>query len=219
MTDYSAVKKRMNMNHVLQEWLVRCRRELESHPDHLLSFATRRAMLLKLGPLMPDARGFGRELGVGKRRRLELAWWCASQVVPVWESTFGDRAPCDLLHLVRGYLDGGVTLEAVKAATDAQQGRLGNSPQGKDAAYLACRAMVACGWVAVGDELLVPDAGVSDEELKESQDPDLWDPAFLAAAALAGGIPGTPHFSRNRMLELWTWYLDIAVPGVCRLVR
>ena len=195
-----------------------CRDEIEQDAQHRMSFASRRALLLALGPQELDAKGYGIELTTGKRRRLLLALLASRRVAPFWARDFGTPALENLLALVEQYLANAVTVADIRRRTDALQGGLFNDPQGKDQAYLAGRAVAATGWVAVGDELLSTQAGVTPEDLLHPEDPDLWDPAFFAAGAWAGGMPWSPSFSAAAYLEFWRWYLDDAVPHAWRPV-
>jgi hypothetical protein len=71
--------------------------------------------------------------------------------------------------------------------------------------------------VAVSDELLYPDAGVTQEQLDDPEDPDLRDPAYWAAAAAGGGHPWMSGFRASDYQSFWHWYLDVAVPSVAEL--
>lgn len=205
------------MDHAVERLIEHCRRELLGDPNHLLSFSSRRSLLKALGPLVLDARGYGRELSAGKRRRTELAWRAAMRSVSAWEQGYGTLHAHSILDSVRAYLDGRATLESLEAQADAFQGALLHDQRGNAAAYLAGRAAAAAAWVAVGDEMLVPDAGVTQAGLDHPEDPDLWDAAFFAAGSTAGGIPGAPAFDRDAYREFWLWYLDQAVPAACEL--
>jgi hypothetical protein len=195
------------------EAIERCRSEVSSDPKHQLSFRTRRELLRVLGPQRLDAKGYGVELVSGKRRRVSLALRVARRVAPFWVTDFGTPALDVVLDTVERYLTGAAAISEVRRRTDSLQGALLNDPQGKDRAYLAGRATAAAGWVAVGDEVLSVEAGVTPEELDDPQDPDQWDPAFFAAGAWAGGMPWMAAFVPDRYLEFWTWYLDDAVPA------
>lgn len=195
-----------------------CRTEIEQDEQHRMSFASRRALLLTLGPQQRDARGRCVELATGKRRRLLLALDASRRVASFWSRDFGTPALDNLLGQIEGYLGGTVSIDDVRKKTDSLQGGLANDPRGKDQAYLAGRAVAGTGWVAVGDELLAADEGASEEELADPEDPDLWDPAFFAAGAWAGGMPWTPSFSATAYRDFWQWYLDEAVPRAWRAV-
>jgi hypothetical protein len=203
---------------IVTDLINRCRAEMLADANFVLSFATRRALLRALGPLLLEDHGYGRQLGPGKRRRTELAWRCANEVAPAWEAAFQSPAARNINAQIRAYLDGQLGADAVEKSADALQGALFNDPQGKDEGYLAGRAACAAAWVAVGDEMLVPDAGCTQEQLDHPEDPDLWDCAFFAAASHAKGIPGTANFDKDRMLAFWEWYLGVAVPKVCEAV-
>ncbi len=148
-----------------------------------------------LGPQELDAKGYGIELTIGKRRRLLLALLASRRVTPFWARDFGTPALDNLLAQIEQYLANAVTVADIRRPTDDLQGALFNGPQGKDQAYLAGRAVAATGWVAVGDEVLSTEAGVIQQDLINPEDPDLWDPAFFAAGAWAGGIPWSPPSS------------------------
>ena len=195
-----------------------CRAEIEQEAKHRLSFASRRALLLALGPQELDAKGCGSELTIGKRRRLLLALLASRRVTPFWVRDFGTADLDDLLAQIEQYLANAATVADIRGPTDDLQGGLFNDPQGKDQAYLAGRAVAATGWVAVGDEVLSTEAGVTQQDLINPEDPDLWDPAFFAAGAWAGGMPWSRAFSATAYLEFWRWYLDDAVPHAWRAV-
>lgn len=206
------------MDENLKNAISACRTEVERDAQHRMSFARRRALLLALGPQQLDARGSGVELAVGKRRRVLLALQVSRRVAPFWARDFGTPALDSLLDQIQEYLAGAVPRADVRRKTDSLQGGLLNDPMGKDQAYLAGRAVAGAGWVAVGDELLSTEQGMSEEDLADPEDPDLWDPAFYAAGAWAGGMPWTPTFSATAYRDFWQWYLDDAVPQAWRSV-
>jgi hypothetical protein len=196
-----------------------CLAEVTDDPSHRLSFARRRALLLALGPQQLDSKGYGTALTVGKRRRLTLAALAARRVSAFWMRDFNTPAVDSLLALVDRYLDDESGLADVRRMTDSMQGALLHDPNHNVQGYLAGRAVAAVGWVAVGDEVLSTAAGVTHEELTDPKDPDLWDPAFFAAGAWAGGMPWAPSFSADAYREFWLWYLDEAIALVSRAAR
>lgn len=204
------------MNADLTTAIATCRAEIERDAKHALSFAPRRALLLALGPQVLDAKGYGVELAAGKRRRVTLALEVSRRVAPFWARDYGTPVLDQLLDRIEGYLRGDVPRDDVRRATDSLTGGLSNDPQGKDQAWLAGRTVDGTGWVAVGDELLSTEQGMSEEDLSDPEDPDLWDPAFFAAGAWAGGMPWTPSFSATAYRDFWQWYLDDAVPRAWR---
>lgn len=196
----------------VQAAIAMCRADVERDPRNRMSFANRRALLLALGPQELDARGYGVALTVGKRRRLRLALLVSRRVAPFWATEFGTTALDTLLLQLEQYLVGAATVADIRRRTDALQGALFDDARGRERGYLAGHAVAATGWVAVGDELLSPDAGVSEKELIDPEDPDLWDPAFFAAGAWAGGMPWSRSHSPETYREFWQWYLEDAVP-------
>lgn len=198
------------MDAKVKEAIAVCRAEMEADAKHQMSFGSRHTLLRALGPEVLDAKGRGVELAVGKRRRLRLGLEISKRVAPFWVRDYGTSALDSLLEQIEGYLAGTVALVDVERAS--LTGGLMNGPAGKDQAWLAGKAVCGTGWVAVHDELLSPDEGVSEEELADPEDPDLWDPAFFAAGAWAGGMPWVPAFSAVAYREFWQWYLDEAVP-------
>ncbi|MCB9661871.1 MAG: Imm5 family immunity protein [Polyangiales bacterium] len=189
-----------------------CAKAVDDDDGARMPFALRRAMLRALGPQELDERGFGTVLVPGKVRRLQLALNVCHRVAPLWFAAFGTTVVSDLLVSAERYMHGEIDLSTVRARTNSLQGQLMNSHQGHVEAYLAGRAAAACGWVAVGDELLVPDDGVSQAQLDDPDDDALWDPAFFAAGAEAGGMPWEGTHNTSRYRNFWRWYLEEAVP-------
>lgn len=192
-----------------QEEITRARAEIERAADHALSFATRRRVLRAFGPLVRDAKGHAVELGEAKRSRLLLARRAAARVAPLWRRDLGTDALERLLALIDGYLDGSVDRMVVRRATDALTGALHDAPtSAQREGWLAAKAVAGAGWVAVGDELIEADDGVTDAELDDPRDPDLWDPAFWAACAAAGATPNAAGYRAADALAFWQWYCD-----------
>lgn len=192
--------------------VVQCRAEVLASSEHEFSFRTRRRLLLSLGAQVFNERNSAVEMGPGKRRRVVLALEASRRVVLVWERDYGTRTAADLLDAVQAYLAGALDHAALRRRVDSFQGALSNDHLGKDEAYLAGRAAAATGWVGVHDELLSTRQGLSEEELDEPDDPDMWDPAYFAAGSAAGGMPWSAGFDANKYLAFWLWYLDTAVP-------
>lgn len=196
----------------------RCRREVAGHPKHEMTFVARRELLRSLGPQELDSLGHAVTLTSGKRRRTALAAAVARRVAHLWARDFGTGAIADLLDAIDGYLAGTTARDVVRKKADSLSGGLFNAPpEAKQEGYLAAHATAGAGWVAVSDELLFPDAGVTQEELDDPEDPDLWDPAFWAAGAAAGGHPWMAGFRPADYHAFWQWYLDVAVPSVADL--
>lgn len=203
------------MEQTVQALRDRCRIEVLAAHDHVLTFASRRALLHALGPLVVDNQGYGRELTLGKKRRMYLAWMCASKVAPTWELAFQSQAVARLLAYLVARLEGRLGADVLERAADSFQATLEQDPRGMNEGELAGRAATAAAWVGVGDELLLPDAGCTQPQLDCPEDPSLWDAAYFAACSFSGGIPGSPRFSKERMREFWLEYLDSAVPTTC----
>lgn len=201
----------------IHEALARCRTEVQRDADHMLSFASRRRLLRAFGPIVRDARGHAVALDEGKRARVRLARAAASRVAHSWHRELQTNAVEQLLALIDHYLDGAADRRAVLRRTDALTGALENAPtESQLCAWLAGKAAAGAGWVAVGDELLEADEGVTDAELDAPSDSDLWDPACWAACAAAGGTPRSPSYRPADALVFWSWYLDhaasVAIP-------
>jgi hypothetical protein len=189
----------------------RCENELAQTGQ--LSFATRKALLRTFGQVLRDHRNRAVELGTGKRARARLAAAAARQVSAAWRRDFGTDDLDQLLSDVDGYLAGVVSRDDLRLEADELIGGLFDDPQGKYEAYLAARAAAGAAMVAVRDEILEPDAGITQEQLDDPQDPDHWDPAFWAAGAAAGGHPWMKGFRAEAYVAFWRWYLAIAVPS------
>ncbi len=198
----------------VREQVERCRDEVEQSAQHVLSFASRRRMLLSIGPLVLDANGRAAELSAGKRARALLARKAAGHVAHSWRTELRTDALEQLLALIDGYLAGTTERSTVLRRTEALTGGLANAPTPEQrAGWLAGKAAAGAGWVAVSDELLCADEGVTEAELDDPEDPDLFDPAFWAACAFAGGLPGEVTYRPADALAFWRWYLDQITPA------
>lgn len=192
-------------------------KEVLHAPDGQLSFRKRRQLLLGLGPV--GDRGV---VTVGQIRRSKLAILCVRKVLSVWECTNDARHPQDLVErterLVLGYEARGASADDARMLNeDAYQyggALLDGAPVEERPALYVAHAAVCAALVATDDEILVPDEGVTEAELNDPQDPDLWDCAAWAAAAYAGEFPWTNHkelFDVSRNREFWLWYLHDAL--------
>lgn len=200
------------MNDELLALVEEAREEVVQSALHELSFRTRKKLLLALGPQKLDPRGYGVELLPGKARRLQAALLVCKRVAHAWKRDYGTDAVENLLELIEGYSMGRVGLPEIDAPVDSLIGGLLNGPQGKSSAYLAGQAVAATGIVALGDETLVPDEGVTQQELYAPEDPDLWDAAYWAAGSAAGGMPWEGSFSGQAYGEFWKWYVEDVIP-------
>ena len=188
-----------------ESWIERGLQEIRSDRAGQLSFRTRRRLLLSLGPPHPEP------LSPGHRVRAALAILVVREVLPVWAGRHRSRHPHDLIDGARRVLAGTGDVEAVRSAAHrfGASSMGGAPPEDRRALYVGHAAACAA-FVAVDDEVLLPDAGVSDAELDSPEDPDLWDCAAWAAAAYAGDLPWTDArsaFDPERNRQLWTWYL------------
>ena len=188
-------------------------------PKCLFSFKDRKCLLLELGPLLADENGRHAVVGPGLVRRARLSIAVVERILPVWEECFTLRDPHAMLGLADKYLRAEISREELLEDAYEFRGELDNTVFiQNDRALLAGRASVCAPYVAAMDELLEPDDGCSLQELYDPQDPDLWDCAFWAAGAFAGGMPWTSKFDKQQYCEFWMWYLDVAVPNAWNAV-
>lgn len=205
----------VDISETIRAQLLACRDEVTTRPDHFLTFATRRRMLLTLGPPWTPEAG----MTVGHQRRALLAVASAERVLPVWEGKHGRGWPHDLLEraseVAHGHGDRlGVFDEAGERLSSLDGG--GRAAEDGFAAMYVGYAAVFAGFVAYNDELLEPDEGATQQDLDNPEDHHLFDSASWAAAAWAGDFPWGEKrwFNPARSMEFWTWYLDSAVPSV-----
>jgi hypothetical protein len=202
------------MNNGLQEQLERARQEVARDPVGSLSFGTRKDVLKELGPLLKDNQGRHTIIGIGLIRRTRLCIDVVKRVLQLWEASYPTTDPHRMIELARQYIERQGDREHLRAEASEFRGALDMSDTpDKQVAYLVARSSVCAAYVAASDELLEPDEGISEEELRDPQDPDFWDCAYWAAAAEAGGMPWEPGFNAQRYRGFWNWYLDVAVPN------
>jgi hypothetical protein len=180
--------------------------------DGGLTFRTRRAMLLRMGPLLTDSDGRHTIIGPGLVRRAHLCISMVQRVLPLWEMHYPSKHPHRILEEARAYLDGRSSRKQLRDEASGFRGGLDTSDTpDKQVAFLVGRASVSAAFVAASDELLEPDEGATEEELMDPEDPDFWDCAYWVAGAEAGGMPWEAGFDAQRYRDFWNWYLDTAV--------
>lgn len=190
-------------------WLEQGLQEIRSDRSGQLSFRTRRRLLLSFGLPQPGS------LSKGHCVRGALAVLVVRKVLPVWEARYHERHPHELIESARLVLEGSADRDVVGRAAYQYGGALIDRvpPEDRPAQYVGHAAACAA-FVAVDDEALLPDEGVSDAELDSPEDPDLWDCAVWAAAAYAGDFPWTDDvssFDASLNREFWSWYLTDAI--------
>lgn len=194
----------------LRRALSEAKEEVEKNKDHGLSFETRRTrVLINLGAVEMETPRFAR-VTIGLRRRTNLAIATTRRVLPYWESVFDKELPHHMLHLAERAL----TADREKAeaeATSFNNALYSEWAAKQPRAMFVARASIEAVLVAVGEERLVPNRYLSDEEIADPQDPDNYDCAHWASLA-AASIDGN-GFDPEAHREFWLWYLDIAVPG------
>ena len=194
--------------------------EIRDDANHELSFGTRKRLLKLLGSVELDVKKRHALVTHGLVRRTRLAVAAAEKVIHLWEAHWETRDPHRMLALASGYLAGAVTRDEVaKRACVFAGGLCNTTPPGKLPAFLAGGAANCAAYVAVEDEILVPEQGLSDGESMDPDDPDLYDCAYWAASAYAGATPREKDYDKNKALEFWTWYLDVAIPAAYDSVR
>src|SRR5262245_49641477 len=102
------------------------RSEVLGHPKHELTFATRKRMLLQLGPVLTDDRGKHTIIGPGLVRRARLCIAAVQKVMPWWEAAFPTQDPHALLDFSDGYFAGRYDREFVRKKAYSFRGALDN---------------------------------------------------------------------------------------------
>lgn len=74
--------------------------------DAGLSFRTRKALLLQMGPLLTDSNGRHSIVSPGLIRRAHLCISIVERVLPLWEQHYPSKHPHRLLEEARVYLEG-----------------------------------------------------------------------------------------------------------------
>src|SRR5215471_11258457 len=156
------------------------RSEVLGHPKHELTFPTRKKLLLQLGPVLVDSRGKHTLIGPGLRRRARICIASVQKVLQWWEAAFpSSRVPQTLLELSEGYLAGKSDREFVREEAFSFGGGLENRDAiAQQRAYLVGRASICAANTATADELLQVEKGITQDDVFDLQDPDLWDCAF-----------------------------------------
>lgn len=196
------------MTQNLSDMLAKALEEVAADPVNGLSFATRKAILLELGPVASEAT-----INAGLIRRTRLCVESVKRVLKIWDAHYPTKQPERMVELAEGYLQGSFSAKQVdKEALSFRGGLDSSDTPDKQPAYLVGRGAVCAALVATTDELLEPDEGISLEELMAPEDPDYWDCAYWVAAAEAGGMPWEKSFDRAKYGAFWEWYLGYAIP-------
>lgn len=199
----------------LRDLLQKAKVEVEEDENHGLSFGTRKALLRAFGPVLIEADDRSTIPGPGQIRRTHLCIAIVRPFLPLWDEHYApNRDPKLMLVLAKRYLAGMCPKERLRDKAYAFSGGLENSgPPEEDLAWLTGHASVCAAYVAIGDEILVPEQGISEDDLLDPQDPDLWDCAFWAAATAAGAMPWVEGFRKEKYSAFWNYYLDVAIPN------
>jgi Immunity protein Imm5 len=203
------------MSQNLSDMLAKALEEVAADPVNGLSFATRKAILLELGPVASEAT-----INAGLTRRTRLCVECVKRVLKIWDAHYPTKQPQRMVELAEGYLQGGFSAKQVdKEALSFRGGLDSSDTPDKQPAYLVGRGAVCAALVATTDELLEPDEGISLEELMAPEDPNYWDCAYWVAGAEAGGMPWEEAFDRAKYRAFWDWYLIDAIPRAWSAVQ
>jgi TPR repeat protein len=199
----------------LRDLIQKAKAEVAEDENHELSFGTRKALLRALGPVLMEADGRSTIPGPGQIRRTHLCIAIVRPFLPLWDEYYApNRDPKLMLVLAKRYLAGMCPKERLERKAYAFSGGLENSgPPEEDLAWLTGHASVCAAYVAIHDEILTADQGISEDDLLDPQDPDLWDCAFWTAAAAAGGMPWVEGFDKEKYAAFWNHYLDVAIPN------
>lgn len=187
------------------------RRALAENPEDDLGLGFRLVIWCQLGP-RPDAELH--PLNPGLRRRAELALLSAEHVLPLWITARpNDGTPRELLSLCRGYLQGQVGRDAVRAGIRRSLDLFDTETLSEAGYQLEHEVINAVGraleW-AVYDtpfDLDRVDLSLTEEDV-DSED---YDSAVFAAFAVAGGFPREEGVDNRKRREFWNWWLDVAV--------
>jgi hypothetical protein len=182
---------------------------IHDREDGHLTFDHRCRLWLALGPFGSTTGSEQRTAGWVRRTRLAVS--CIEKTVPLWEATYQyDTHLHHTLHSINAFVRGDGTSDETAAAMKDQWvytdnlGELGHAP----ALYVGYGASAAA-YVALWDERTeFPADAFADGELYDPYD---WDAAFYAAAAVAGGIPGSSASDASRRWQFWDWYLNTAL--------
>jgi hypothetical protein len=193
----------------LEDMLVKAQEEVANDPANALSFATRKEILLALGPVASEGT-----INAGLTRRTRLCVEIMRRVLKLWGAHYPTKQPQRMVELAEGYLQRKFSAQQVDKEALSFRGGLDSSdtPE-KQPAYFVGRGSVCCALVATTDELLEPDEGISLDELMEPEDHDYWDCAYWVAAAEAGGMPWEESFNKAKYRAFWEWYLREAIPN------
>ncbi|VWC92766.1 hypothetical protein BLA39750_02014 [Burkholderia lata] len=175
--------------------------------DHQFILPLRKQLWLSFGKVEMDDP-VKSKMNWAHTRRTRLALSTCGKVIPIWRQYFpasdiaesatgaaqaylndqcGFETACDELDILLGGLDNARDL-------DEQQSRA------LMAGYACCGAL----FIAISDA----DCDAPDEL---DEDLDCWDYSMYAAAAYAGGFPGSGVRESARMKEFWFWYLEEAL--------
>jgi len=198
------------MEEILVKLIAKALEEVSNSTNYELSFATRQDVLREMGASASGESGFG----PGWMRRINLCVEVVKPSLPLWEKHYGGRDPHLMLELAEQYASGKCTKLEIRKKANSFNGGLDNSdiPERQEA-FLVGKGAVCAAFVAIFDELLEADEGITQEELRDPQDPDHWDCAYWIAAAQAGGMPWEAPFNKIKYRDFWNWYLNVAVPN------
>lgn len=208
------------MTEELEKLVEAARSEVAADEMGGLSFGTRKALLRAFGAVRLEPKRRFAVLGPGLIRRARLCVSVVQPLTPFWDEFYQNKAPRLMLRLAEKYLDGQCTMEEVKKEASAFRGGLDNSDGPEtQRAYITGRAAVCAAYVAVNDEFLEVDDYTTEDDLLDPQDSDLWDCAYWASAAAAGGMPWEQGFSKMKYKAFWEHYLNVDVPVAWASVR
>ncbi|WP_080403849.1 Imm5 family immunity protein [Burkholderia ubonensis] len=175
--------------------------------DHQFMLPLRKQLWLSFGGIEMDGHIKAKRT-VAHAERTKLALSACSKVIPIWQRHFpasdiAERA----ISATQAYLDDRCDFEDARDELDTLLGGLDNArdldeQQSKAlmAGYACCGAL----FIAISDA----DCDAPDEL---DEDLDCWDYSMYAAAAYAGGFPGSGVRDPDLMQQFWLWYLDEAL--------
>jgi immunity protein Imm5 of predicted polymorphic toxin system len=179
--------------------------QLAAEPHGDLPVGSRQIVWAALGPR-------GGDPGPGWRRRAELAIATCEHVLPLWEEDRpGDTQPHAVLALARAALDDAAVREEARAQAGRLWARTDNITQlsGDPARAMVGYACAKAVDVVLYDENFDPD-DLDPERIEEFPLPSNVDTAYMAAAAVSGGLPGQEGTDVEARREFWRWWLSEA---------
>lgn len=175
-----------------------------------LSFPTRRALWLALGPWeeRDEMDNSPRTLSQPLRKRAELALACAKRVGRVWAAYAPeDKGPQALVKQGNAYLGGKLAAEQLYQAWQASDYLHRTEEERYSYAPMAAIAAERAAAVPYYDEFLLEPqyAGADDADL----DPYDWDAAWCASLAWAHqDEEASPGEQKVAEQKFWAWYLE-----------